>query len=194
MCRALGSIWLCTVQVVPVERGEGWWVPIHPAGLPTTSSPPTTSNPPITANPPITSTPPPRHVKEADKPIIAAIKAAGRLVDNAVLVHSYPYCWRSDTPLIYRAVPSWFVAVGDRDDTRGDGGNGGRGRVCVWMVSGYTPAHSRYTPPHARHAPPHARHARPHAPHALPHAHVRWRPSKTGCWPTTASPTGCRPM
>ncbi len=37
---------------------------------------------------------PPRHVKEADKPIIAAIKAKGRLVDQAVLVHSYPYCWR----------------------------------------------------------------------------------------------------
>lgn len=25
--------------------------------------------------------------------------------------HSYPYCWRSDTPLIYRAVPSWFIRV-----------------------------------------------------------------------------------
>lgn len=24
---------------------------------------------------------------------------------------SYPFCWRSDTPLIYKAVPSWFVAV-----------------------------------------------------------------------------------
>lgn len=52
-----------------------------------------------------------RHVKEADKEIVAAIKAAGRLVDAARLVHSYPYCWRSDTPLIYRAVPSWFVKV-----------------------------------------------------------------------------------
>ena len=26
-------------------------------------------------------------------------------------VHSYPFCWRSETPLIYKAVPSWFVAV-----------------------------------------------------------------------------------
>ncbi len=26
-------------------------------------------------------------------------------------VHSYPFCWRSDTPLIYKAVPSWFVRV-----------------------------------------------------------------------------------
>jgi isoleucyl-tRNA synthetase len=50
-------------------------------------------------------------VKEADKAIIAAIKERGRLVDVGSLVHSYPFCWRSDTPLIYRAVPSWFVAV-----------------------------------------------------------------------------------
>ncbi|KIY92575.1 isoleucyl-tRNA synthetase [Monoraphidium neglectum] len=52
-----------------------------------------------------------KHVKEADKAIIAAIKERGRLVDVGSLVHSYPFCWRSDTPLIYRAVPSWFVAV-----------------------------------------------------------------------------------
>lgn len=45
------------------------------------------------------------HVKEADKGIIAAIKATGRLYDSASLVHSYPFCWRSDTPLIYK-VPS----------------------------------------------------------------------------------------
>ena len=51
------------------------------------------------------------HVKEADKPVIAAVKASGRLVDAAAIVHSYPFCWRSDTPLIYRAVPSWFVRV-----------------------------------------------------------------------------------
>lgn len=51
-------------------------------------------------------------MKEADKDIVAHIKAAGRLVDHSRLVHSYPFCWRSDTPLIYRAVPSWFVKVG----------------------------------------------------------------------------------
>ena len=27
----------------------------------------------------------------------------GRLVDNSTIVHSYPFCWRSDTPLIYKA-------------------------------------------------------------------------------------------
>ena len=50
-------------------------------------------------------------VKDGDKDITAAIKAMGRLVDNAALVHSYPFCWRSHTPLIYKAVPSFFVRV-----------------------------------------------------------------------------------
>jgi len=39
------------------------------------------------------------------------IKAAGRLVDKSSYIHSYPFCYRSDTPLIYKAVPSWFVKV-----------------------------------------------------------------------------------
>jgi tRNA synthetases class I (I, L, M and V) len=43
------------------------------------------------------------NVKDADKGIVAHIKAAGRLVDHSTLVHSYPFCWRSDTPLIYKA-------------------------------------------------------------------------------------------
>ncbi|KAF6150031.1 hypothetical protein GIB67_002813 [Kingdonia uniflora] len=52
-----------------------------------------------------------RYVKDADKDIISYIKAKGRLVKHQTSVHSYPFCWRSETPLIYRAVPSWFVAV-----------------------------------------------------------------------------------
>lgn len=52
-----------------------------------------------------------RYVKEADKDIIQAVKEKGRLVKSGSFSHSYPFCWRSDTPLIYRAVPSWFVAV-----------------------------------------------------------------------------------
>eukprot|EP01025_Chloroclados_australasicus_P032407 TRINITY_DN32893_c0_g2_i4.p1 TRINITY_DN32893_c0_g2~~TRINITY_DN32893_c0_g2_i4.p1 ORF type:complete len:1193 (+),score=122.61 TRINITY_DN32893_c0_g2_i4:332-3580(+) len=51
------------------------------------------------------------YVKDADKSIIAAIKSKGRLVDHSNIEHSYPFCWRSDTPLIYKAVPSWFVKV-----------------------------------------------------------------------------------
>lgn len=51
------------------------------------------------------------HVKEADKDIIKMLKANGSLVQAGQLRHNYPFCWRSDTPLIYKAVPSWFVAV-----------------------------------------------------------------------------------
>ncbi len=52
-----------------------------------------------------------RRVKEADKDIIARLKADGSLFRQETLVHSYPFCWRSDTPLIYRAVSTWFVKV-----------------------------------------------------------------------------------
>ncbi|KAL8556425.1 hypothetical protein ACS0TY_004027 [Phlomoides rotata] len=52
-----------------------------------------------------------RYVKDADKDIIQAVKEKGRLIKTGSFTHNYPFCWRSDTPLIYRAVPSWFVAV-----------------------------------------------------------------------------------
>lgn len=52
-----------------------------------------------------------RAVKEADNDICALLKSHGRLVMKEVYNHSYPFCWRSDTPLIYKAVPSWFVKV-----------------------------------------------------------------------------------
>lgn len=56
------------------------------------------------------------HVKKADPTLIALLKESGRLVQKDSLMHSYPYCWRSDTPLIYKAVPSWFVRVEDIRD------------------------------------------------------------------------------
>ena len=49
--------------------------------------------------------------KDADKLIMKRLKAEGRVVLDSTMVHSYPFCWRSDTPLIYRAVPSWFVRI-----------------------------------------------------------------------------------
>lgn len=52
-----------------------------------------------------------QYVKDADKNIIAYMKVKGRLVQVGQVKHSYPYCWRSDTPLIYKAVPSWFIRV-----------------------------------------------------------------------------------
>jgi isoleucyl-tRNA synthetase len=52
-----------------------------------------------------------RYVKDADKDIIRMLKAQGALYEQGVIQHSYPYCYRSDTPLIYRAIPSWYVKV-----------------------------------------------------------------------------------
>lgn len=52
------------------------------------------------------------HVKAADRAIIKYLKGTGRLIVDSQITHSYPFCWRSDTPLIYRAVPAWFVKIG----------------------------------------------------------------------------------
>ncbi|MEQ8859523.1 MAG: isoleucine--tRNA ligase [Pseudomonadales bacterium] len=52
-----------------------------------------------------------QYVKDADKHIIRHLKDHGALLRQDVIQHSYPFCYRSDTPLIYRAIPSWYVAV-----------------------------------------------------------------------------------
>ena len=49
------------------------------------------------------------HVKEADKSIIEFLKQRGSLYRQEVIQHSYPFCPRSDTPLIYIAIPAWYV-------------------------------------------------------------------------------------
>ena len=51
-------------------------------------------------------------VKDADRPIIKALKEGGKLVRRENYRHSYPHCYRSKTPLIYRAISSWFVDIG----------------------------------------------------------------------------------
>ncbi len=51
------------------------------------------------------------NVKEADPQIVRAIKEMGRLIRHSTVQHSYPFCWRSSTPLIYKAVPARFVKV-----------------------------------------------------------------------------------
>ncbi|QQO08370.1 isoleucine--tRNA ligase [Breznakiella homolactica] len=52
-------------------------------------------------------------VKDADKAIMDRLKAEGRLVKREQILHAYPHCWRCQSPLIYRAVSSWFVRVED---------------------------------------------------------------------------------
>jgi isoleucyl-tRNA synthetase len=50
-------------------------------------------------------------VFEANLAIIRDLRERGQLVRHDSYVHSYPHCWRTDTPLIYKAVSSWFVQV-----------------------------------------------------------------------------------
>jgi len=50
-------------------------------------------------------------VKDADKDIIKRLKNEGRVIRHSTCRHRYPFCWRSDTPLIYKVVKTWFVAV-----------------------------------------------------------------------------------
>ncbi len=56
-------------------------------------------------------------VKDADKVVIKDLKERGLLFKELVFEHSYPFCWRCDTPLLYYARSSWFIkmtAVKDR--------------------------------------------------------------------------------
>lgn len=50
-------------------------------------------------------------VKQADKPILEALEEKGLLVKTLKYTHSYPFCWRCDTPLIYYARSTWFIRM-----------------------------------------------------------------------------------
>jgi len=54
------------------------------------------------------------NIKDSIKQIIKLLKES--LFDIFDFTHSYPFCWRSDTPLIYKAVSSWFLKVSDIKD------------------------------------------------------------------------------
>ena len=50
-------------------------------------------------------------VRDADPKIVEYLKRSGSLLKKEKLTHSYPYCWRCDTPLLYYARKSWFIAT-----------------------------------------------------------------------------------
>ena len=56
------------------------------------------------------------HVFDANRPLIRALRAKGRLLREASYEHPYPHCWRCRRPLIYKAVSSWFVRVTEYRD------------------------------------------------------------------------------
>ncbi len=51
------------------------------------------------------------HVYKVDEKIIAVLKERGALLHEDKITHSYPHCWRTKTPLIFRATPQWFVSM-----------------------------------------------------------------------------------
>jgi isoleucyl-tRNA synthetase len=52
-----------------------------------------------------------QQVFDANKEIIKHLKDRGVLLRHETYMHNYPHCWRTDTPIIYRALNSWYVAV-----------------------------------------------------------------------------------
>ena len=90
-------------------------------------------------------------VKDADKYIIAYLKDRDVLLEHTTIQHSYPFCYRSDTPLIYRAVPSWFIRVSEmrermvksNDQIRWVPENIGEGRFGNWLANAIDWAVSR---------------------------------------------------
>ncbi|MEJ5273802.1 MAG: isoleucine--tRNA ligase, partial [Spirochaetota bacterium] len=51
------------------------------------------------------------HVKKADPLIIEDLKKRNLLVKKETITHSYPHCWRCDSPLIYKSISTWFVKI-----------------------------------------------------------------------------------
>ncbi|EPP35056.1 isoleucine--tRNA ligase [Chlamydia ibidis] len=52
-----------------------------------------------------------QYIKDCDKLIIKFLKNLGKVFHHGTIMHRYPFCWRTDAPLIYKAVNSWFVSV-----------------------------------------------------------------------------------
>lgn len=55
-------------------------------------------------------------VFDANDPIIINLKEKNLWIRTDQYLHNYPHCWRTDTPLIYKAVPSWYVKVTEFKD------------------------------------------------------------------------------
>jgi isoleucyl-tRNA synthetase len=55
------------------------------------------------------------HVMKVDAHMLEELEQRGRLVKSEKYKHSYPFCWRTKTPIIFRATPQWFIGM----DTQG---------------------------------------------------------------------------
>lgn len=52
-----------------------------------------------------------RHVFECNKDIARVLRENGNLIRFETYLHNYPHCWRTDEPIIYKAINSWYVKV-----------------------------------------------------------------------------------
>ena len=52
-----------------------------------------------------------QNVFDASSDIIRSLREKDKLIRHDSYEHNYPHCWRTDTPIIYKAVPSWYVEV-----------------------------------------------------------------------------------
>ena len=55
------------------------------------------------------------HVYKVDEQIIARLRDENALIAEEKITHSYAHCWRTKTPLIYRATPQWFISMTEQD-------------------------------------------------------------------------------
>lgn len=55
------------------------------------------------------------HVYKVDEKVVALLVEKGALYHQEKIVHSYAHCWRTKTPLIYRATPQWFITLNHND-------------------------------------------------------------------------------
>jgi len=53
------------------------------------------------------------HVYKVDDKVIELLRENNALVHADKLTHSYPHCWRTKTPLIFRATPQWFISMSE---------------------------------------------------------------------------------
>jgi isoleucyl-tRNA synthetase len=57
-----------------------------------------------------------KFVKDADPPLVEELQRTGRMLRVSDHTHSYPHCWRCDTPLVYWAKPTWFARTSSHRD------------------------------------------------------------------------------
>lgn len=54
------------------------------------------------------------HVYKVDDAIVEALNKHNALLNESKIFHSYPHCWRTKTPLIFRATPQWFISMTEK--------------------------------------------------------------------------------